>query len=145
PLSGHEAQTAQALADGIGGADPAAPAGVQAEALAAAVQTLRAGAAGEGGFEVVFAPDTVGAAKAGNEARAAANLAIAARNEQAVEHLHYLPTDANVNGIADMGVGPAAGGKSFPEIIEGAKAGEIKAILLHDDNPLLNSPGTADI
>src|SRR5690606_18812448 len=59
--------------------------------------------------------------------------------------VHYLPTDANVLGITDMGVTPAVGGKSFPEIIEAAKAGQIKALLIHDDNPLLNAPGTDDI
>jgi predicted molibdopterin-dependent oxidoreductase YjgC len=59
--------------------------------------------------------------------------------------LHYLPTDANVLGITDMGVAPQQGGKSFPEIIEAAKAGQIKGIVIHDDNPLLNAPCSEDI
>ena len=44
-----------------------------------------------------------------------------------------------------MGVTPGTGGKSFAEIIAAAQAGEIKALLIHDDNPLLSAPGTADI
>ena len=44
-----------------------------------------------------------------------------------------------------MGVAPAAGGKSFPEIIAAAQAGEIKALVIHDDNPLLSAPGSTAI
>ena len=59
--------------------------------------------------------------------------------------LHYLPTDANTLGLADMGLEPGDGGRSFQEIIEGARDGSIRALLIHDDNPLLSATGTADV
>lgn len=145
PRPGHEAQAAQALADALAGGEPGAVANVVPERMAAAAEALRAGRAAEGPFAVVFAPSAVGAAAAGEQARAAANLAIAARGQAAAQHLHYLPSDANVHGIADMGISPAEGGRSFPEIVEAARAGQIKALVVHDDNPLLNAPGTAAI
>ena len=145
PAPGGEAETAQALAEAIAGGTPATVAGVDARRMAAAVAAVREGASGDGTFAVVFAPNAIGAAAAGEQARAAANLAIAARAEAAGEHLHYLATDANVNGISDMGVAPGPNGKSFPEIIAAAQAGEIKALVVHKDNPLLSAPGTAAI
>ena len=161
PAPGREAEAVQALARALSDdpalGEPAAPAGVDAEALATAIETVRAGrdgaAAGDAeedgaagcAFAVVFAPDAVGAEQAAERARACANLAIAACGDDAPAHLHYLPTDANALGISDMGVAPGEGGKSFPEIIEAAKAGDIRALLIHDDNPLLNAPGSDDI
>ena len=56
--------------------------------------------------------------------------------------VHYLPTDANALGISDMGIAPGPQGKSFYEIVEAAQAGEIKALVIHRDNPLLNGTGT---
>ena len=143
PAPGHEARTVQALAEAIGDAAAALPGDLDgaAEAIAAA----RDGAAGDGGFAVVFAPDAIGADVAAEQARASANLVIAARGDAGAHSLHYLPTDANVNGIAQIGVAPAPDGKSFPEIIAAAKAGEIKVIVLHDDNPLLNAAGSDDV
>ena len=94
---------------------------------------------------MVFAPNAVGAELAAEQARACANLAIGARGDEAPANLHYLPTDANVLGISDMGLSPDEGGKSFPQIVEAVRAGEIRALLIHDDNPLLNAPGSDDI
>ena len=161
PAPGREAEAVQALASALSDdpalGEPAAPAGVDAEALAAAIEAVREGrdsaaaadaqeeGAAGGAFAVVFAPDAVGAEQAAERARACANLAIAACGDDAPAHLHYLPTDANTLGISDMGVAPGEGGKSFPEIIEAAKAGEIRALLIHEDNPLLNAPGSDDI
>ena len=146
PAPGHEAATVQALASD----EAATPEGVDADALAAARTLLEETSEGaeRGGaesFAIVFAPGALSAQAAGAQATACANLAIAALGEQASRGLHYLPTDANVLGIADMGVAPAEGGRSFPEIIEGARDGAIQALLIHDDNPLLNSPGSADV
>jgi predicted molibdopterin-dependent oxidoreductase YjgC len=143
PASGHEAATVQALAAAVANrsSDPAEVPGVDAEAMAAAVTALRAGADGDGAFEVVFAPDIASAARAGNGARAAANLAIAARGDRSAQHVHYLPTEANVLGLADVGVAPGDGGLSYSGIIERAIAGEIKALVIHADNPLLSAPG----
>ena len=136
PAPGGEAAAVRALA-GAGGP----------EALQAARADL------EQRVAVVFAPHPLGAADAGAQARACAAVAIALRgdpsapgaNSAAAECLHYLPTDANVNGVTDMGIAPGDGGLSFPEIIEAARAGRIRGLLVHGDNPLLNAGGTAAI
>ena len=149
PAPGQEATAAQALAQALSSdpalGPPAVPAGVAAAALADAIETVRAGREAAGHFAVVFAPGALSAADAGEQARACANLALAARGEGAASSLHYLPTDANVLGIADMGIAPGAGGRAFPEIVRGARDGAIKALLIHGDNPLLNAPGTDEI
>ncbi len=124
------------------GADISDVTGVAADALARAKDLARAGAASEAGLAVVFAPPPAGIAAGAAVARAAANVAIAASGAGASNILHYLPTDANVLGITDMGIAPGPQGKSFYEIIEAARAGEIRALVIHRDNPLLNGTGT---
>ncbi len=132
---GQEAAALQALADG-----GAAPSGVDAAAWSRAIEVVTQGKGAQA--SVVYAPNGAdGPARAGAGASAAANLAIALRGAEAASGFHYLPTDANVLGIADMGIAPGAGGKSFPEIIEAAQRGEIRALVVHVDNPLLNAPG----
>ena len=153
PTPGHEALAVQALADSIGGStsgdiasdDAADIAGADSERLTSAIEAVRAGARGEDGFAVVFAPEPTNTAAAAGQARACCNLAIAARGDAATQALHYLPTEANVIGVADMGLAPGDGGHAFPAIIEAARAGKIRALLIHDDNPLLSAPGTASI
>ena len=105
PTPGFEAATVQALVRAIADdtsdlGDPIVPRGVTGSALESAVEAVHAGqAAVDEGFAVVFAPSTVGAAAAGAQARACANLAIAARGDAAPQSLHYLPTGgANVLG-----------------------------------------------
>ena len=157
PRPGAEAATAQALAE----AGATGPAGVDAERLEAARALLAerlpqaaptdadddedTGSEGSPACAIVFAPGALSADAAGAQAAACANLAIAALGDRAAQGLHYLPTDANVLGISDMGVAPGEGGRSFPEIIEGARDGAIRALLIHDDNPLLNAPGSDDV
>ncbi|MYB41430.1 MAG: molybdopterin-dependent oxidoreductase, partial [Chloroflexi bacterium] len=145
PQPGAEAATVQALAEA---GDPA-PTGVDAESLEAAralLAELQAdGDDGAPSCAIVFAPGALSAEAAGAQAAACTNLAIAALGDRAAQGLHYLPTDANVLGITDMGVAPGEGGRSFPEIIEAARDGAIRALLIHDDNPLLNAPGSDDI
>ena len=122
PAPGSEATTVQALAEALSDTppfaealgEPSAPAGVDGEALATAIECARDGRDGDGTFAVVFAPNAVGAELAAEQARACANLAIGARGDDAPANLHYLPTDANVLGISDMGLSPDEGGKSFP-------------------------------
>ena len=55
-------------------------------------------------WAVAFAPNALSADGAGQQARACANLAIAALGDRAAYGLHYLPTDANVLGeqFADL-------------------------------------------
>ncbi|MDA0270228.1 MAG: molybdopterin-dependent oxidoreductase [Chloroflexi bacterium] len=138
---GQEATVAQALADGA-----AAPAGVDAAQWEAALATVNAAKANaESRATVIFAPEDHHGAYAGQVAAAAANVAIALRGDAAASHLIYMPTDANVRGVADAGIAPASGGKSFAEIVAAAQSGEIKAVLLHADNPLLTSPGSSDV
>jgi len=146
PTPGHEASAAQALAEGLAGTT-ADIAGIEAQTAAAAASALRAARDdAEQGVAVIFAPTAAhGAARAASEAAASANLAIALRAGDAANHLHYLPTDANVLGISDAGIGPSDQGLAFPQIIEGARDGSIKALLVHADNPLLNAPGTPEI
>lgn len=147
PTPGHEAAAAQALAEGLAGGTTADIAGIEAQTAAAAASALRAARDdAEQGVAIIFAPTAAhGAARAASEAAASANLAIAIRSGDAANHLHYLPTDANVLGISDAGIGPADQGLAFPQIIQGARDGSIKALLVHADNPLLNAPGTTDI
>ena len=148
PAPGQEAVTVQALARALSDDSTlsgAAPAGVDSDTLSAATEAVTAGRDAEGHFAVVFAPSATSVAQAADQARASANLALAARDTNAATSLHYLPTDANVNGISDMGVTPGDNGRSFTEIIEGAKSGQIHALVIHGDNPLLNAPGTDDI
>ena len=160
PQPGHEALAAQALARALDDAagDAPAPADVDPDLLQRAGELLagrRPEAASHGEdadaaparapFAVVFAPNPLSAAEAGEQARAAANLAIAALGDRAGSGLHYLPTAANVLGLDDVGVAPGDGGRSFPEIIAAARSGEIKALLVHDDNPLLSAPGATEV
>ena len=158
PTPGHEALTVQQLAHAIDAAAGEAdmPAGVDADRLAQARELVagrkpEAPASDNGAheerpaFAVVFAPGPFSVDGAAEQARASANLAIAALGDRAALGLHYLSTDANVLGLADMGLEPGEGGRSFGEIIEGARDGSIRALLIHDDNPLLSSPGTADV
>jgi len=138
-VPGQEAAALQGLADG-----GAAPAGVDTAAWTRALDVVARGKGASAA--VVYAPNGAdGAARAGGAATAAANLAIALRGNEAGSAFHYLPTDANVLGIADMGIIPGTGGKSFPEIIEAAQRGEVKALVIHSDNPLLNAPGRTAI
>ena len=158
PAPGHEALTVQQLAHALDAAagEAAAPAGVDADRLAQARELIAGrkpeapsddnGASEERpSFAVVFAPDPFSVEPAAGQARASANLAIAALGDRAAMGLHYLPTDANTLGLADMGLEPGDGGRSFHEIIEGARDGSIRALLIHDDNPLLSSTGAADV
>jgi len=151
PAPGQEAQAVQALAQAIAGNNPALgdPLSVDGAdvppVLTRAIEAVRAGAASDERFAVVFAPVVVSASDAAAQAAASANLAIAACGDDAAANLHYLPTDANVIGIVDAGIAPGQGGKSFPEIIAAAQAGEIRALVIHRDNPLLSAPGTPAI
>ena len=147
PRPGHEASTVHALAQAVASRDgnAGAPAGLDGAAFERAASALRAGATTEGRFAVVFAPNPVVAAEAGQQARACVNLAVASRGDAAAGSLHYFPTDANVLGITDMGVIPLGGSRSFPEIVQAARRAEIRALVVHDDNPLLNAAGTDDI
>ena len=134
---GHEAAVTNALAAG-----GPAPEGIDAAQWAKALAVLAKAKTAPTASMVVFAPNTVDATAQGEAAKAAANLAIAVAGAEAAQRLVVLPTGANANGIVDAHVAPGDGGKSFPEIIEAARTGAIKALIVHADNPLLSAPGT---
>lgn len=146
PFPGQEAATAQALADGLSSSTTHIP-DTAVENTADAIATLRLAIANaESNIPVILAPTAGhGAVRAGGEAIAAVNLSIAIHSSEAAHNLYYLPTDANVIGLTDAGIVPGSTENDFPNIIEKAKNGTIKALVLHNDNPLLNTPGTPDI
>jgi len=138
---GGEAAATQALAEGAG-----APAGIDTAQWETALATVNAAKAdAEALATVIYAPNAHDGTLAGETAKAAANLAIMLRGETAAEHLVYLPAEGNARGVTDAGITPGTGGKSFAEIIRATQAGEVKALILHDDNPLLSAPGTPEI
>jgi predicted molibdopterin-dependent oxidoreductase YjgC len=103
---------------------------------------------------IIYAVPPVDEIGAGNGARAAANLAITLRGENAAESLFVLPTEANVNGARDMGVDPerAPGRQSAPEagmdfsaMINAAAAGQLKAMIIVGDNPLMFAAGSSRV
>ena len=158
PLPGREAAAVNALAEAAAGELDAEAAVSQLDALAPeseaaqltrAVEIVRAAASDEdeprGPFSVLFAPTAVSVLGAprqtGREARACANLAIAVRGADAASALHYLPTEANVLGVADMGMMPGEGGHDLRGMVEAIERGEIRALLIHAEDPLLAIAG----
>ena len=130
---------------------PDAAPGIESETLQRAAEILREAARDEEqSVAVVFAPNPTGAALAGETAKAAANIALLLRGRTAARSFYLLPGEANVHGARDMGVTPDLGpgrkpvegevGLDFNGIIEGARAGEIKALVVMGDNPLMFAP-----
>ena len=116
----------------------------------------------------LFAPGPIGRFAAGQTARAAANLAILCRGGEAHQSFYSLPAEANVHGARDMGVAPdllpglrplddAAARDAFREawgaevppeagldfwgMMEAARQGRLKALVVAGDNPFLWAPG----
>ncbi|HYM15675.1 MAG TPA: molybdopterin dinucleotide binding domain-containing protein, partial [Dehalococcoidia bacterium] len=142
--------TVAALAGAATAAMPALAAGDEAAARAI-LDTARDPAKR---VSIIYAVPPFDARAAGNGARAAANLAIAVRREQAAAALYVLPTEANVNGARDMGIDPlrgpggvvpAAAGMTFDAMIDAATAGTLKAMIVVGDNPPMFAPGRARI
>ena len=128
--------------------------------VSAAVETLRQRRGGSAA--VIVAPSRANAAQAGEQVRAAANLAIAlAGAADAPAALHVLPPEANSIGLRDIGIAPrearfadlpedaeegaeaeqvAAAGIGVTEMIAAAQRGELKALIAVRDNPMLLHP-----
>jgi predicted molibdopterin-dependent oxidoreductase YjgC len=145
----------------VGGAEP--------ETIRQAADLLASAAAEpEARLAFVFAPGPVGRFAAGQTARAAANLAILCRGGEAQNAFHSLPAEANVHGAHDMGVAPdllpglrplddaaardafrqawsadvpSEAGLDFWGMIEAARQGRLKALVVAGDNPFLWAPG----
>jgi len=147
PRPGGDAALVDALAKRAAGDQaPLPPANGD---MAAALEAITLAKNPETQVSIVVAVPRFDAAAAAAGARAAAQLAIALRGERAAESLYVLPTEANVNGMRDMGVDPerapghasaAATGLTFDEIVDAASAGSIKAIIAVGDNPLMFAP-----
>lgn len=151
PWPGGEAAVLAALDQALAGQDRAvAVAGVAAEKLAAAAALLQQAADHpDEQLSLLYAPAPMAGTAAGETAKAVANIAIALRGPRAAESLHILPTEANVNGARDMGVDPerlpgrgrpATIGLAFPAMIEAVEQGEIRALVVVGDNPLMFAP-----
>ena len=145
------------LSDVEGLAEVSAAAELDVSAAAETLRQRRGGAAA-----VIVAPSRANAAQAAAQVRAAANLAIAlAGAEDAPAALHVLPPEANSVGLRDIGITPAearfaelpedaeegaepeqiaAAGFGVTEMIAAAQRGELKALVVARDNPMLLHP-----
>ena len=145
------------LSDVEGLAEVSAAAELDVSAAAETLRQRRGGAAA-----VIVAPSRANAAQAAAQVRAAANLAIAlAGAEDAPAALHVLPPEANSVGLRDIGITPAearfaelpedaeegaepeqiaAAGIGVTEMIAAAQRGELKALVVARDNPMLLHP-----
>ena len=133
----------RAAVGSIAGAEllPAAPAPGEIAAAAALLAPRR----GEG-VAVVFAPSRHSAQAATTQAAAAIDLAILlAGPERAAASLHLLPADVNAVGLRDMGVVPQDGGLDLLGILRAAKTGQIKAMIIAKDNPVMTLPHSAGV
>jgi formate dehydrogenase major subunit len=148
---------------------PAAPAASTIEGLDDALAIARAAARdADHRVAVVFAPTPHGVRQNAALARAAIDLAILlAGPERAAHAFYYLPTDVNVAGVRDMGLGPdilpgraapgdraaaariaEAWGAPLPTtpgldaraMLRAADTGQLKALVIVGDNPLLSMP-----
>ena len=94
---------------------------------------------------VIVAPSRHNAAVAASQAQAAANLAIVmAGPEGAPRALHVLPPESNSVGARDMGVVPGANGWAVLEMMNAARDGRLKAMVIVGDNPSLHLPDRAN-
>ena len=134
------------VVDSLGKLETEPPSGITAEQWNVALTIVRSNEEFSDDItSVVFAPNAIDGEIAGGLASAACNLTIGMVGNTTAEHLFYLPVDGNTHGVHDAGIAPRAGGKSFQEMMLGAISGSIKALVIHDDNPILNSPDTDTI
>lgn len=166
-LAAH-AGTPEGIEGALPKADPSAG-GAEPESIERAAELLASAAADrQGHLAFLFAPGPVDRFAAGQTARAAANLAILCRGRDADSSFCALPAEANVNGARDMGVAPdllpglrplddaaardacrqawgaevpSEAGLDFWGMIEAARQGRLKALVVAGDNPFLWAPG----
>ena len=115
-----------------------------------------------GKVAVILAPSRHSAAASQAQARAAINLTIAlAGPDAAPTSLHILPPENNVIGLRDIGLIPAApivatdddgneaeteaGGLGVAAMLEAARSGSLKAMIVAKDNPVLLLPDRAKV
>ena len=111
------------------------------DGLADAISTLSRRRAEAQSVAIVVAPSRGNAAQAAAQVRAAANLAIVlAGVDAAPASLHVLPPEANSVGLRDLGIAPGDGGLGVSEMLEAARSGSLRALLVARDNPMLLHP-----
>ena len=151
PPPGFEPSVADALAKRYAGQQAEVPAVANGD-LDVALAALDRAKEEKARVTVVYAVPRFDARAAAEGVKAAANLAIALRGERAAESLIVLPTEANANGMRDMGVDPgrapggataAKAGMTFSEMCDAAIAGKLKAMVVVGDNPLMFAPDRA--
>ena len=146
PADGDLARVAQALATsvvkdldvrtGLSDVDGLSTLSESADGIehAAATMLQRRGSS----VAIVVAPSRSNPAQAGAQVRAAANLAIAlAGPDDAPSSLHVLPPESNSVGLRDLGIVPGEGGLDVSGMLEAARAGSLKAMIIARDNPVL--------
>ena len=146
PADGDLARVAQALATnvvkdldvrtGLSEVDGLADVNGSADGIEAASATAlrRRG----GAVAIVVAPSRTSAAQAGAQVRAAANLAIAlAGPAGAPASLHVLPPESNSVGVRDLGIFPAEDGLGVTAMLQAAREGSLKALIVARDNPMM--------
>jgi predicted molibdopterin-dependent oxidoreductase YjgC len=103
---------------------------------------------------ILYAVPRAGEAAARAGAASAARLALALRGDRAAESLFVLPVEANSNGARDMGVDPgrlpggaaaSQAGFTFAQMVDAAIAGNLKAMVVVGDNPLMFAPDSARV
>jgi formate dehydrogenase alpha subunit len=139
PMPGDEGSVVAALAQAAANA----PADVEGDWDAALAALERAKDPAKT-VSILFATPRFDVAGAQAGARAAAELARAVRGEHAADSLYVLPVEANVNGMFDTGVNPAAG-MAFDEMVDAATDGNLKAMIVAGDNPLMFAPDRARV
>ena len=152
PANGDLAAAAQSIAGGVlrdmdvrtGLSDVEGLADVSGSAAGVDEATQTALRRRGGSVAVVVAPSRSNAAQAGAQVRAAANLAIAlAGPSDAPGALHVLPPEANSVGLRDLGIAPGEGGLGVGGMLEAARNGSLKALVVARDNPVLLHPDRA--
>ncbi|MPZ48744.1 MAG: molybdopterin-dependent oxidoreductase [Dehalococcoidia bacterium] len=108
--------------------------GVSGADIGQAASILMGATGDEGKLAIVFAPSPASPALAAETAKAAANLAVLCRGDQAIDSFYYLPPDVNVNGIRDMGARPGVNGKDLAAML----AGGVRALVAIGDNPAMH-------
>jgi predicted molibdopterin-dependent oxidoreductase YjgC len=165
----------RARLQGVGGVQtPGETPAPHFEGLNEALEILTGAATGaDQRVAVVFAPTPIGAWQNVELAKASANVAVVvAGPEAAPASFYYMPTDVNVLGLRDMGVGPnllpglhplsdatfcaslaQAWGAELPArpgldaatMLRAAADGRLKALVVVGDNPMLNVPDKAAV
>ena len=154
PHAGGESATLTAICNELGsrlrttaeGADEMFAAsqgdtGVNEADIEAAIAILSDDLTSDNDLAIIYAPNAVSASLAGEISKAAANLAVLCRGEAGAACLQVLPSEANVNGIIDMGASPRTTGKTIDAMLDGG----VRALVTVGDNPIMHMAGQTEV